>query len=345
MSCCQSEKTTNYSQNQTTSPEAWVTGAGKQNYDFAKSFAQQPFQPYTAPRVADLSPDELSAFASLRSAAGSPNPYSGTAAALTKNYANAPGQQYDFIRAIDDLPGAGGGKSGSISDYMNPYLEGVLGPQLREIALKGSLDRQGINANATSAGAYGDARHGVVESLQRKNENQLASDTTGKAWSDAFNNAMGLKVGDINRLFSTQQAQGQANETALGRQLGGAQELTNLDKYDVSRLLGLTGAEANAGATARGIEQSKLDTGYQEFIRQLQDPYQKAQFLSTLLRTTPYATTSTGSGTSTTTQPNTGLYNLLGTLGGTLLDFAMPGAGTATKAGMSIASGGGHDSG
>lgn len=101
-----------------------------------------------------------------------------------------------------------GGQLGKISDYMNPYTDAVVQPQIRELgkARRRAMIQSG--EQATAAGAFGDARQGVADSLTNKNYLDQVSDVTGQGYSDAYNQAMAQRSADVGRFLQA----GQANE-------------------------------------------------------------------------------------------------------------------------------------
>ena len=105
------------------------------------------------------------------------------------------------------------GYLGSINDYMDPYLQQVLNPQIRELDESLQKGIRAQDANAQMSGSFGDARHGIVDSQLYDDRARQGSDITGKAYSDAYNNAMSLRSGDINR-------EGALQENAINRALG-----------------------------------------------------------------------------------------------------------------------------
>jgi hypothetical protein len=288
-------------------PPAWVRQAGQDNYNLAKSILDAGYQPYTGDRVADLSSKEAQAGDLLTNAASSGNPYANTAEQAFNQYGAAPGAKFDFSTVVDN-----NGPLGSIASYMSPYLAQVLDPTLRAISTQGAKDRMGINANATAAGAYGDARHGVAEGAQRKNEALQVGDATYKSFNDAFSTALGLRSSDLARLFQTQQAQSTADEAALARMRQSGLDLTNLDKYGLSRDLSLSSALGQAGANERAIEQQKMDTDYQEYLRKTGWTNNEIAFLTSILAGTP--TEKITDGTQTTSQPDNSGWGAIGTL-------------------------------
>lgn len=295
----------------TTAPPDWVQSAGQSNYNTAKGILSQGFQPYTGQMTAPLSGNEQTASNLIASTAASPNPYSSTAAADYTTYGNTPGFNYNFNTVADQ-----NGPLGTTQSYMNPYLDAVLAPQLRQLGISGSQARQGIAANATQSGAYGDARHGVVEGEQLKNQALQENDVVGQAYNQAFQQAMSQREQDAGRQFSTQQAQAGENNNTLQRMQQSGIDLTNLDKYDTSRALGLASSLGQTGATERQVQQSSDDAAYQEEMRKQGFTDNQVAFLTSVLKGTPTATTTTGQ--QTTSQPNNTGWQAIGTLASAL---------------------------
>lgn len=308
------EETKRKESTSTVSPPSWVQQAGQENYNLAKSILDRGFVPYTGERIAPLSGNERAAGDLVARTAASPNPYTNDMERAFGAYGAAPAFNYDFNTIVDQS-----GPLGSIDSYMDPYLAKVLAPTLRQLNLSGEQARNDINANATTAGAFGDARHGVVEGEQRRNQNQQETDVVGKAFSDAFATAMGLRSSDAARYFQTQQAQEGADKSRLDRMRTSAIDLGNLDKDSVSRALGLSDALAKTGATERGVEQAGSDFDYNEFLRQTNFTNNEIAFLTSILAGTPTAKTTTG--TVSQLEPNNSGWEGVGALGGALLSM------------------------
>ena len=88
---------------------------------------------------------------------------------------------------------------GSIDSYMNPYIDRVLQPQIREIDEAAQRQLRDRGAAAAMTGSFGDARHGIADAEMYKGVNEAVSDATGRAYSDAFGQAMSARTGDITR--------------------------------------------------------------------------------------------------------------------------------------------------
>ena len=136
---------------------------------------------------------------------------------------------------------AGGLPSIDLSQYMNPYIDSVLTPQLRNINEAADKERMRlaylakISGNDTYAtpGSGSATRYGVEEGTLNDNRFKQIGDATGLAYKGAFDTATGLATSDLNRKMT---AGGAFNTLAntVGNQTGG----------DITRLAGAGDLEA-----------------------------------------------------------------------------------------------------
>jgi len=102
-----------------------------------------------------------------------------------------------------------------IGAYMNPYVQQSLMPQLQQMQTQLGQQQMGINANATEAGAFGDARHGVAQSLANLYGNQAMAGVEAQGLNTAYQQAQqGFQQDQANKLSAYQ----------MGGQLGLGQE-------------------------------------------------------------------------------------------------------------------------
>jgi hypothetical protein len=139
--------------------------------------------------------------------------------------------------------------------YMNPFIETALKPQLDEMRRQAEISRLQTAGRLSKAGAYGGGRQAIMESELLRNLGQQQALTTGKAYETAFDKAMG-----------------QYN-TSRQQQL-----------QDVGTLAGL-------GAQQRQIEQQGIDQLRAEFEKQRQFPYEQLQFQQKMLAGLPIGST------------------------------------------------------
>jgi len=88
---------------------------------------------------------------------------------------------------------------GSIDSYMNPYTQRVLDPVVRELQQEDQRQKNRIGGMAQMSGAFGDARHGIMEGEQSSRTNEAIGDASNRIYSDAYNSAMGQRSSDIGR--------------------------------------------------------------------------------------------------------------------------------------------------
>lgn len=209
---------------------------------------------------------------------------------------------YNPMQFSSGLPGTSASQPfgvGSTESYMNPYLEQVLQPQLREARRQAEIDRINNASRMTKAGSYGGSRQAILEAELQRNLGTKVSDLTGKGYSDAFTNAQ-------NQQFRTAQLGMDAQKaTDASRQFGAGLGL-DIGKFGLSSLDQML----RAGETERGIEQQGLTADYNEFARQRDYPMEQLKFQQSMLQGMPLSTVQS------TPNPVSGLQNAVGTATG-----------------------------
>jgi hypothetical protein len=287
----------------------YLSDAAKANVANAATVTSQPFQAYSDPRVAARTDSQNQASSLIQDAAKSTNPYTPDIEAAYKGlFAPA-----STISAPSIIGGGTDVNSATITDYMNPYIEAALQPQLQAIARQGDADRKRLNASATFSGAFGDARHGVEASNQSRDENILSNNTIGQGYNTAFNTAAGLRGSDISNSITMQNANAANREAALARAATGGTNLLNLDKYNTGRTVDLANALEGQGGKEQANNQAQLDANFQEFMRRQGYGPDMIKLFTSVLAGTPHDT----SQTATTQQPDNSGYGILSTLFGT----------------------------
>ena len=148
----------------------------------------------------------------------------------------------------------GAGTPGIASQYMNPYLQSVLNPQLEELRRQSQINMQPGLAKMTQAGGYGGGRQAIMESEANRNLLQEQNKAIGQGYASAYDKGMGQ--------FNTE--------------VGQAKDLTNMF--------------ANAGQAQRGIEQEGITADYNEFLAQRDYPMKQTQYLQSMLQGLPIST-------------------------------------------------------
>lgn len=185
-----------------------------------KALAAQPYQAYEGPLTAGASPVQSQAFTKAQGLGGT----------------------FDAAAA---------------NQYMNPYIQSALQPQLNEMRRQADISQQGLSGKFAQAGSLGGARDAIARSEGIRNLLSQQSGVIGSAYQNAYDKAMGQ--------YNTSRQQ---------------------DIADVNAML-------TAGNTQRGIEQEGITANKAAFEAEREDPYQKLNFEKSLLGGLPLSTKTT----------------------------------------------------
>jgi len=166
--------------------------------------------------------------------------------------------------------GAGGSfTSGTTAqDYMSPYINAALEPQITEAQRQAEIQRVQNASRLGKAGAYGGSRQAIMESEGQRNLLRNLADIYGTGMQQAYTQGMG-----------------QFNEEAR-RQME-AQDLTN--RYGLQALT----AQQLGGGIQRDIEQQGIASDYAQFQEERDFPYKQVQYQQSLLQDLPISAAQT----------------------------------------------------
>lgn len=150
--------------------------------------------------------------------------------------------------------------TGIASQYMNPYLQAVLQPQLSEMQRQAQITQMNNAAKATQAGAFGGGRHGIMDAELQRNLLGEMNEAIGKGYASAYDSARDQ--------FNTENRQNQ----------------------------GLVQLMSSIGREQRGIEQEGVTADYNEFLQQRDYPMRMVQFMQSMLQGLPIGTNTTSPG-------------------------------------------------
>ena len=191
------------------------------------------------------------------------------------------------------------GDTGVAGQYMNPYLQQSLQPQLNALAYTANINEQGDLSKLTQEGAYGGDRQAVLQGIDQGNLLTQQAGLIGSGYNTAYTNAMQQFNNEQNLGLQAQQNQQQANQASAN--------------FGLSTL----GALGAAGNTQQGLAQAADTAALNQYNQQQQYPYAQLQFEQSLLSNLPISTQSVVPNTSTLSNiANTGsglssLYNTL----------------------------------
>jgi len=227
------------------------------------ALADQPYEAYMGPLTAGASALQDTAFTGLAGLA-LPTDASGASAmgAFTPGTFAASGAPAMTTEGAD-APAA----TGVVGEFMNPYLQAVLNPQLQEARRQAEISRVADQGRFTRAGAFGGSRQALAD-LERDDRLQRnLADITGKGYASAFESA--------RRQFNVEQDRAKQ-----------AQDMANRFGFDV------LGAQTRAGQIQRDIEAEGIAADKAQFEEERDFPYRQVSYMQSLLSGLPLATQS-----------------------------------------------------
>ena len=185
------------------------------------------------------------------------------------------------------------------SEFMNPYMQEVIDPTIRDLREQTEQQKQSINDRAVSLGAFGNRRADLLSADVEREGQRAIGDATGKlrasgygqAVADRQASAQGLKglggqmgtlggaYGSLGGLGADIYGQYGKNLGTMGMNLGTTMgNLAGQYGNMGSSLYGLRGQDANTmmniGNLQQGQDQKFKDLAYQNFVGQYALPYQ-----------------------------------------------------------------------
>lgn len=234
-----------------------------------QALANAPYQAYTGPLTAGPSALQEKTFAGLQNVNFPSN--------LGKSFTNmgAP------TAGTATSPGIASGTGGVAAEYMNPYIQNVLQPQLAELNRQSQIQGLTNAAKATQGGAFGGSRAALMDAETQRNLLNAQNTAIGTAYSNAFDKGQ--------QQFNTEQTQ--------------AKTLADL--------------MAAQGAAQRNITSEGVAADLAQYQQQQEYPFKMVDFQSKLLNGLPIGTqtnTTTQDPLSSALSTTAGLASLYKTL-------------------------------
>jgi len=163
--------------------------------------------------------------------------------------------------------------------YMNPYIQASLDPQLAALQRQQAINQQGDLAKLTQAGAYGGSRQAILQAQNNENLLRQQAGLIGSGYNQAYQNAATQFNADAARNLQAQQLNQASNQFGATYGLQGLQAATQAQtaaanagaqgaQYGLANLQALN----TAGGQQQSLDQQALNAQYNEYLRQLQYP-------------------------------------------------------------------------
>lgn len=248
-----------------------------------QALSETPYQAYTGPLTAGPSALEQQAFGAASTF--QPSAAIGQAAQTAGGIAGtAQGMQYKPVGGLFDTAAA--------QQYMNPYLQSALDPQMKEMQRQADIQRAADAARLTKAGAYGGSRQAIMEAEGRRNLLGKQAEVLGQGYATAYDKAQQAFAQDQARKIQEAQYGTDVGLRGLQTGLQAAQAQGNLGGLQTQ--YGLEGLRtlASLGGTQRGIEAEGIAADRAQFEEARLNPFKMLQFQQSLLSGLPLASQS-----------------------------------------------------
>ncbi len=298
---------------QSVQPSTWLQQNAQKNIAFAGDLANKGFN---APlqNIVGFDPTQLASFSAIDTIAGAPNannPFYNQISNDFSSYGAAPASR---VPAPSVLGWNVDPRTANLNQYIDPYLNFELTPTLQDITRQALIAKNGpggVGAQATGAGAYGDARQGVEDANVDEAAMRQAAQSTAGAYQTAFQNAAALRGTDVSNIINTGALNANLNEQALNRVLGAGSALQNFATQQTGQGINLAQANLSAGNQQQQLAQQGANAVYNQALQDVLGPW---QYVLPGLNQTEQASATGSPTTTTTTAPNNALWNLLGTV-------------------------------
>ena len=342
-----------------------------------QALSEAPYQEYGGPLTAGTSPLQQQAFGtaanlSVPGSIGAAAQTVGDIAGKAQNMSYTPaqfGNQFQAPTPYQNTAFTSGTFGGTqAQQYMNPYLQASLNPQLEEARRQAQITEQQNKAQMTKAGAFGGGRQAILTAEGQRNLGTNLAGITGKGYDTAYQNAMAQFNADQARNMQAQQAAEQSKQFGAGQGMTAAQQAaqyglagqqageasrqfganlglqglqTGLQAAQAQGNLGISGADLGlrnlqqqlaAGAAERGIESEGIAADKAAFEEARANPYKMVQFQQSLLSGLPLAAQNINTAQPSTFQQMLGGAGSVASLLNTLGLGATPTATAAPKA-------------
>ena len=306
------------------------------------------YQPFGGPRLEYFRPEEQTAMRRMRDLgmSGTPaelemagqiaaqtglgNPYAETMLEVTRRAQEMPGYASTFRQenVYSGYQPQFMSDPEVIRSYMNPYMELVTDPQVREAERQSKIQGQQLGLQSAGLGSLGGYREAIMQAERERNLQQQKNDIYGAGLAQAYTQATGtFQAGEQARQQAASMgldaarieqagriAEEQARSRAMDMNYAQAQRAAQLGQSAYSQLLGgeqqrlasagMLGdfvgqrqqmelerlrAMQTAGQIERELRQRGLDIGYSDFLRQQAYPRENLAFYSSMLQGIPIA--------------------------------------------------------
>lgn len=300
------------SQTQVAELPEWAKPYAKSTLEKGAALSETPYQAYNQPRIAGFSPMQQQA----QEGAANMQTNQGTGMGMGIAGAAALGGLNQDYQGGQFQGGRFGNRQAA--QYMSPFIEQAMQPQLREAQRSSDIMGQQNAAKAVGQGAFGGSRSGLVEAERQRNLGMQQGDIRAKGYQTAYEQAANQFNQDASRGLTAQQLGEQSRQfganlglQGLNTALQGANTLGQLGGQQFQQGMDINKLQSAYGGQQQALRQQGLSQAYQDFQDEKNYPYKQLGFMSDMVRGLPLGQQSTR----TMYEPGPNLAQNIGALG------------------------------
>jgi len=177
--------------------------------------------------------------------------------------------------------------------YMSPFIQQALAPQMREAVRASEMQRQADQARAVGAGAFGGSRQAIVEAERQRNLGTQLGDIQAKGLQTAFQQAQDMFGREQQLREQSRQYGAGLGMQGLQTALQSAGQLGALGGQQFGQAKDIIGLQSQLGGQQQALEQARINARMQDYAAEQKYPYQQLEFMSNILRGTPMGSVNT----------------------------------------------------
>lgn len=193
---------------------------------------------------------------------------------------------------------------GTSSAYMSPYMSGVIDVQTRQIDEDLARQTNQLEDQAAAAGGLGGYRNQLMASEASRAAGQRKDDVRAQGLQQAYETGMQAFNTDQARQLQQQQQQLQTAQYMTDTGLNAATTLGKMGEAELAGQQDIIGLQNQLGEQQRALEQTDLDTKYNDFLTQANWDRSQLEWLASMLtpskgivqNTTAYGARPSGAG-------------------------------------------------
>ena len=263
----------------------WAKPYAQETLAKGKALSATPYQNYTGDRIAGFSPLQQQAQTDVAQMQPSQATRFGGRVAGAASL-GALNTEFDPFRM-------GEFTSRRAAQYMNPFVEMAMEPQLREAQRSSNIQRVADQGQATRAGAFGGSRQAILEAERQRNLGTQMGDIRARGYQTAFDEAQKNFAREQQLREQSRQYGAGIGLQSLQTALQGANTMGQLGGQEFAQGMDINKLQQQTGAQQQALQQQGLTQGYQDFLNQQNYPYKQLGFMSDLIRGLPLGQQST----------------------------------------------------